>query len=1244
MNSKIIAKRFFSLILMLSMVVSMMCMAPASAEVQADIILTTTGLKPDSEIPLYETMRAVLNGETATGYTWKYEGSTIVRGTEETFIVPSNFMDGDKDGSLAQKKLYCEITYSGGTVVTPSYPIEKYVNYIPHSDKNKDGKNSYAMLPNKQDSAEAYTFSVDGKRFVLADSRNVNDNAYFIMALDAYGDIFNGDTAGAQSTTAWKNYKGQTGFEADSDGKTIQDYIFTTGNNFESLGSDHETRYTLPLAFKDYINYNHSWQFASDKYGSQKVTTAGVNIPSLSDYKMFKDIVGWKDGMQDIGGASLTLIRDLYAAGSQNTNGAGQVVGAGGGETHNLKGPYLFRPCFWLNKTFFENNIIDLTTAGSEVIKILKDSTFCNRAALENLYTGSEYENEYKDIIEGPKADIILKTTGLNPDPEIPMYETIEVSFPKTATGYAWKYEGSETVRGTEKTFTVPSNFMDGDKDGSLAQKKLYCEVTYSGGTVETPHYSIEKYVNYIPHSYYNLDGKNFYKKVSNNENSNSDYVFSIDGKSFVLADTRNINDNAYFVVALDAYGDIYNGDKTEAQSTTAWKNYKGQTGFAADSDGKTIQDYIFTTGNNFENSDSDKETRYTLPSAFKDYINYNHSWPLCSAKNGSMKEYKTGVSILSYADYMMYSDKIGYKDNMPAEYKSNGVLLRDLVSSEKYAYLNPAGQIVTLGGLDTSGNGPYLYRPCFWLKKTFFENNVIDLPTAGSEVIKVLKNSTFCDRTTLDNTYQSAGKEADVIRYIDEIYPRIKIKGSNESGNNAKLYDTVEAVFDGKNIVSVTWEIYDGTNWNDASGDSVSGNDYIIMHDSIGKKIRAMVNTDDGVVESEVITIGTESAYSAPGTEAEPKTLTNSQNSNPDYIFKVGSKGFVLLDTKNNDVAKYYVTTTESYGSANSTVSGTRDPKKSYSAVGTFADENGLNVHLTSDGNTYYGIAEGEESVMKKYALPKEVSNKIYDNAYFKRYKFPAWPSWQVGDYVSGNIQMLSQQDFETYNGILGWKDNVFSVDGNDLTESGDVKYQYLLRDTCDTLNAWTTSSVVTYQGTTTQRTDVVSLVRPVFYLSGDFFKRVRLDDLENTGSAILNMMKEKYYVEDLVGLYSESKLIELGFDSKLKITDTWTDKNGSPLSAATLASADSLKVKYEIQNTTDKQYNSAVMLLAVYDDLGRMIGIDVNDKVNISPNAKTTVECKIDSLAEGAASAKAMLWNNLDELVPLSGARTIK
>ena len=517
-------------------------------------------------------------------------------------------------------------------------------------------------------------------------------------------------------------------------------------------------------------------------------------------------------------------------------------------------------------------------------------------------------------------------------------------------------------------------------------------------------------------------------------------------------------------------------------------------------------------------------------------------------------------------------------------------------------------------------------------------------MPTAGSEVIKVLKNSTFCDRATLDNTYQSAGKEADVIRYIDEIYPRIKIKGSNESGNNAKLYDTVEAVFDGENIASVTWQIGDGTTWTEASGDSVSGNDYIIMYDSIGKKIRAMVNTGSAVVESEVITIGKETECSAPGTADAPKTLTNSQNSNPDYIFKVGSRGFVLLDTKNNDTAKYYVTTTESYGSANSTVSGTRDPKKSYSAVGTFADENGLNVHLTSDGNTYYGIAEGEESVMKKYALPKEVSNKIYENAYFKRYKFPAWPSWQANEYVSGNVQMLSQQDFETYNGILGWKDNVFSVDGRDLTESEDVTYQYLLRDTCDTLKAWTTSSVVTYQGTTTQRTDVVSLVRPVFYLSGDFFKRVRLDDLENTGSAILNMMKEKYYVEDLVGLYSESKLIELGFDSKLKITDTWTDKNGSPLSAATLASADSLKVKYEIQNTTDKQYNSAVMLLAVYDDLGRMIGIDVNDKVNISPNAKTTVECKIDSLAEGAASAKAMLWNNLDELVPLSGARTIK
>ena len=73
------------------------------------------------------------------------------------------------------------------------------------------------------------------------------------------------------------------------------------------------------------------------------------------------------------------------------------------------------------------------------------------------------------------------------------------------------------------------------------------------------------------------------------------------------------------------------------------------------------------------------------------------------------------------------------------------------------------------------------------------------------------------------------------------------------------------------------------------------------------------MVNTGSAVVESEVITIGKETECSAPGTADAPKTLTNSQNSNPDYIFKVGSRGFVLLDTKNNDTAKYYVTTTES-------------------------------------------------------------------------------------------------------------------------------------------------------------------------------------------------------------------------------------------------------------------------------------------------------------------------------------------
>ena len=831
-------------------------------------------------------------------------------------------------------------------------------------------------------------------------------------------------------------------------------------------------------------------------------------------------------------------------------------------------------------------------------------------------------------------ASVVLDTTGEAPTGNVPMYETLRISMTGAVpTGYQWKYKNSKSTGnprngGKTESYCVPSNYVEFSGDC-----EVWCEVTYSGGTITTDKVIMSKdYTNQVPYGYDNKYNDNHYKGLPNAENSDPNYVFYIGDKGFVIANERNVKGCAYFIVALDAYGDIYNGDNTPNEKV--WKNYYGKDkdGFVTDSNGVSMQTKLLSEGNDFEGFEDATSGKYALPEVFENYIDMNHSWPYSGDKWGTVRQLKSGIALLSYGDYVNYSDRIGYKDNLYKPVGQQTLLLRDLYFTTESEWTNPAGRVISSNLVTSKESGPYLLRPCFWLKKDFFEKNAIDLTKAGSGVINIMKDSVYTEQQALKDTYIAAGKENDYNQYLNpNVNFDITVRRTGETADAAKLHDTLCANLSGLDgEYSYKWQVQGADGWTDAPADITNGNEIALMGKIEGMKLRAVATSGDTVISSSVITAPSIELYTeVPGTAAEPKALSNPENSADSNKFTIGGKGFVLLEESDNDVAPYYVTTTDSYGTANYITNGAKDPNKSYTAYGQF-ESSKLGINIMGDGNNYAGFIGADEN--DKAALPSGVSENIYSDAVWGRYVTSEWrggPTW-VSKKTSAPLQMLSQTDFVTYNSILGWKDNVFAKGGQ----------YYLLRDCALKHQAWSENSVVNDQGKTTQitqsinadeGTQTIAVVRPVFYLKSDFFKSVKIDNLQNAGSKILALMKEKYWADDLMHLYDKATLRACGFKYKVNTTPTWTDKDGNPIT--NLSQAGSLKVSMNIENSYEDS-KSAILILAVYNGDGRLLAVNMTDGINIIGKGNTMADCVIDGLnlsGESGVWASAMLWNGL-------------
>ncbi len=433
--------------------------------------------------------------------------------------------------------------------------------------------------------------------------------------------------------------------------------------------------------------------------------------------------------------------------------------------------------------------------------------------------------------------------------------------------------------------------------------------------------------------------------------------------------------------------------------------------------------------------------------------------------------------------------------------------------------------------------------------------------------------------------THLRSGGEVSELKILDTL--TAEVIGTDE---NAEF--KWQGSLDGKN-----WSVIGGENSNSFTPDYTNKYKYVRCIAMVG---RLNFNGDSIAVPTRI----PEAPSFGNGVEKHqlPKTQ---ENSNPVYIFRVGSKGFVMLDAYDSSDAAFYITATDAYGDAmNASAAGKTGGIPSSKCVSTHgiytvaADGSSIGNMLLSLGNNYSFFGDDSN---KFYTLPREMSEYIV-----KGMAYPIWVSnWlkTKNFYKSpqrADVWMLSWDDFIKYSDILGYKDNLYDVGG---------KYCFL-RDGSP-IEGWYTNCMVSDTGMSICAKNEKGVVRPAFFLKEDFFKNVKLDSLTSAGEKVLQQLRQRYSFEDLKKLYSEDELIKAGFSK-----DTVKCGASGLKTKITFDDAD-LPIANVVFESTDEMISNAVIVFALYNDKGEITAVDSESAENI-PCGVTEIKYCLDKFKD--------------------------
>lgn len=197
------------------------------------------------------------------------------------------------------------------------------------------------------------------KEFILLDVKNNNDSKFLILSKDFYGQ--HAFTEGCTSNTG-------TSDERKFDSENEKNVAYWLNNGFLKQEN------TIPTEIQKYINFDYYWKTEPRWYttnsSNSTVTKAGIALMSAWEQEKYITEFGYMDLLPN---DTSWLLRTAFAGQSHQS---AMAINTGGNRVNldMTRADSYIRPEFHLNRDFFKEVRIDLSSAGSNVIKAMKEN------------------------------------------------------------------------------------------------------------------------------------------------------------------------------------------------------------------------------------------------------------------------------------------------------------------------------------------------------------------------------------------------------------------------------------------------------------------------------------------------------------------------------------------------------------------------------------------------------------------------------------------------------------------------------------------------------------------------------------------------------------------------------------------------------------------------------------------------------------------------------------------------------
>lgn len=727
-------------------------------------------------------------------------------------------------------------------------------------------------------------------------------------------------------------------------------------------------------------------------------------------------------------------------------------------------------------------------------------------------------------------------------------------------------------------------------------------------------------------------------------QTGDSAYKFTVGNENFSLLDVSQSDINSkYFVIANQIYGTYPMPNTTRANVFECAPGLEGTHTYWVDYNLAPEYPTFFLNSAHFYNAWTFRDADTSVPQIadnIRAYIDTDHVWTCEPASKAGVSNakytFKAGITLPSASEVNTYKDRFGIGEYN--EFATRTSISYTWDGNTSLRFLGVAQDWYTdqwyPKQTDMTGGIWYNIRPCFWLKDGFFANVKVDLATAGDAVKQEIKKVGYVGLLSIYTR--------DEIENQLGLYPEggILATVSTRSSNAAAYGETLIADYeylanDGFVPVSsnITWKKTEG-NTTTVLG---SGSTYVVKEPDAavdGTRIFFDITLTgaDGSTRSTTsaaaVIAGLGVGPVSPNTSVIIKTAADAADT-----FMVGDKAFTLLDSFDNDESTFFVAANDNYGTMTMDVPwmDTTD----MSNYGYWFDN-----EFKNQGND-----KDTGGVVKK--LPDGIVSYINNNHEWLTEGAPENASAYYGDYLAldndyytykAGVAPISVHEIHRYSSVLGSTDN---IGGGYLTRTA-VNW----RDTSNDMVSWMLHANITKDA---KGNDIIffshwnlpaaSNIRPVFYLTKDFFKNVQLD-WDMIGSNVKAAMAKMYYIEDLEHLYDSFNLEDAGFkhrpQSSMNVTFSSYGNPTDVLSALSGAASLQANVTYtSVDSTVD-----AKLVLAVYDEAGNLVKVAMNDIKSNTNTAEGSVGIAALEGITASHEAKLMIWDNLSSCKPVEKA----